>query len=113
MTSTNIPVASHTTRNGDQLGAGVTADATNGNHFANDGNTLLMVFGVTATKAVTVVTSGTVGGLAVADLPARPVAAGEYHLMGPFPVALFGSQVEVTYEASTAHKVWAFNNTAK
>lgn len=112
MTSTNIPVKSHTSRNGDQLGAGVTADATNGNNFANDGSTLLLVFGVTATKAVTVVTQGTVGGLAIADLPAHPVAVGEYHLLGPFPVSLFGSTVEVTYEASTAHKVWAFNTTA-
>ncbi|UTN93012.1 hypothetical protein SEA_MARKY_9 [Streptomyces phage Marky] len=113
MPSTNIPVKSHTSRAGDQLGAGTTADPANGNSFANDGNTLLLVLGVTATKTLTVVTSGTVGGLAIADLAPRSIAVGEYHVLGPFPVALFGDRVEITHEAASAHKLWPFNNTAR
>lgn len=113
MPSTNIPVKSHTARTGTQLGAGVTADPTNGNSFANDGNTFLLVQGVTATKTITVVTSGTAGGLAIADLPARPVAVGEFHVLGPFPTALFGDRVEVTHEAASAHKLTPFNITAR
>jgi len=109
MPSTNVPVKSHTSRYGDQLGAGVTADPTNGNNFLNDGNTLLVVFGVTATKTLTVVTSGTVNGLAIADHTPRSIAVGEYHVMGPFPVELYGTTVEITHEAASAHKLWPFN----
>lgn len=113
MPSTNLPVKSHTARTGSQLGAGVVADVTNGNNFLNDGNTFLLVQGLTATKTLTVVTSGTVGGLAIADLPPRSIAAGEFHVLGPFPVELFGSTVEVTHEAASAHKLTPFNITAR
>lgn len=113
MPSTNIPVKSHNLRAGDQLGPGVTADPTNGNNFVNDGNTCLLVFGVTATKTLTVVTSGTVNGLAIADLGPRSIAVGEYHVLGPFPRELFGDTVEVTHEAASAHKLWPFNISAR
>lgn len=111
MPSTNIPVKSHTALAGDQLGAGVTADPANGNNFLNDGNTLLLVFGVTATKTLTVVTSGTVNGLAIADHAPRSIAVGEYHVLGPFPTSLYGTTVEITHEAASAHKIWPFNST--
>src|ERR1044072_6537785 len=113
MPSTNIPVKSHTARTGSQLGAGVAADPTNGNSFDNDGNTYLLVQGGTATKTLTVVTSGTVGGLAIADLAPRLSAAVEFRILGPSPVALFGTRVEVTHEAASAHKLTPFNISAR
>lgn len=113
MPSTNLPVKSHTARTGTQLGAGTTADPTNGNSFANDGNTYLLVQGVTATKTLTVVTSGTVGGLAIADLAPRSIAAGEFHVLGPFRTDIFGERVEITHEAASAHKLTPFNITAR
>jgi hypothetical protein len=112
MPSTNIPVKSHTSRFGDQLGAGVLVDATNGNNFLNDGNTFLLVQGKTATKTLTIITSGTVNGLAIADHAARSIAAGEFHVLGPFPVELYGTTVEMTHEAASAHLLTPFNITA-
>lgn len=109
MPSTNIPVKSHTNAAGDQLGAGVTVDPTNGNNFLNDGNTFLMVFGVTATKTLTVKTSGTVNGLGIDDNAPRSIAVGEYHILGPFPTSIYGTTVELVHEAASAHKVWPFN----
>src|ERR1044072_8074733 len=107
MPRTHIPGKSHTAR------TGCPPDPTNGNSFDNDGNTYLLVQGVTATKTLTVVTSGTVGGLAIADLAPRSIAAGEFHILGPFPVALFGTRVEVTHEAASAHKLTPFNISAR
>lgn len=112
MPSTNIPVKSHTSRAGSVLGAGVAADVTNGNNFANDGNTYLLCVGGAAAKTITFVTPGTVGGLAVADLTAS-VGITENKVFGPFPVELFGSVLEITHEAASTTKLTPFNITAR
>jgi hypothetical protein len=112
MPSTNLPVKSHTSRNGSVLGAGTTADVTNGNNFSNDGNTYLLCVGGAAAKTITFVTPGTISGLALADLTVS-VGIAENKVFGPFPVATFGSVVEVTHEAASTTKLTPFNITAR
>lgn len=112
MPSTNIPVKSHTSRAGSVLGAGVTADVTNGNNFANDGNTYVLAVGGAAAKTITFVTSATVDGLAVADLTAT-VGIAEVKVFGPFPTGLYGETLQVTHEAASTTKLTPFNVTAR
>lgn len=91
---------------GVNLAAALTAvDGTNGNNFANDGNTLLRVKCTDASsKTVTVkFANASVDGTAVTPAGKTytiPATTGD-RLLGPFPVVLYGSTVEVTYSAST------------
>lgn len=112
MPSTNIPVKSHTARTGSVLGPGVAADVANGQNFLNDGNTYLLCVGGAAAKTLTFVTPGSVDGLALADLTVS-VGITENKVFGPFPVALFGTRVEVTHEAASTTKLTPFNITAR
>ena len=82
-----------------------------GDTFNNTGAELFAVFnGDVAPKTVTFETVITVDGFAV---PNRDVIvpAGETWLIGPFPVAVYGSVVNVTYSAVTAVEVKALHST--
>lgn len=111
-TPTNIPVKSHTDRNGSVLGPGVSADVTNGNSVVNDGNTLILAVGGASAYAITFVTSGTVGGLSVTD-NVQSVGITENKMFGPFPVALYGSVLNITHGASSTVKLTPLNITAR
>jgi len=108
MPSTNLPVKSHTARAGSSLGPGVAADVANGNNFLNDGNTYVLAVGGAAAKTITFVTSAVVDGLAVADLTAS-VGINEVKVFGPFPVALYGTTLQVTHETGSTTKLTPFN----
>jgi hypothetical protein len=112
MPSTNIPVKSHTSRNGTVLGAGTSADVTNGNNVANDGNTRILCVGGAAAKTMTFVTTSAVDGMALADLTVS-VGITENKIFGPFPVALFGTTLEITHEAASTTKLTPFNDTSR
>lgn len=78
-------------------------DLANGNTFANDGHTVLMI------------NNGSGSGLDVTfTIPAGPLSAGQsiskvvevgnakHALMGPFPVGLYSSTVRVGWESGTS-----------
>lgn len=97
MPSTNVPVQS-TTRTGTVLGAGTACDTVNGNNFVNDGQTELVINNTDATSKtvnVKVVASAYPDGNTVAD-KAFAVTNGVQKAFGPFPVAIYGTQVELT-----------------
>jgi hypothetical protein len=79
-------------------------DAGNGNSFVNTGRELLIIDnGDASSKTATIVSTATVDGLAVADLPVV-VAAGKRAVVGPFPPSVYGSPVTVTWSAGTSVK---------
>lgn len=109
MPSTNIAATSLTRNvsNGVNLAAALTAvDAVEGNNFANDGHTLLRVKNTDASsKTVTVkFVNQKVDGVTLADPIGKtytiPSNTGD-RLIGPFPVNLYGSTVEVEFSNST------------
>lgn len=72
----------------------VTSPAVDGMKFANDGHTYLYAInnnGGSDEAVVTVVSSGTVNGLALADVSV-PLSAGEDVFFGPLPVDAFNVQ---------------------
>jgi hypothetical protein len=66
--------------------------ASDGAMFSNDGNTRLWVKNSGAgTHVVTIVTTKSVGGLAVADA-AFSILAGDYAVLGPFPPDIYNQK---------------------
>lgn len=78
----------------DVINTGITHTLTltasgDGNKFVNTGKTILFVNnGYTATITATIVTPGTVGGLAIADV-VIPIAASTQFVAGPFVTGIF------------------------
>lgn len=86
------------------------AAAAGGDSFANDGRTLFKAInGDASSTNITFVTTQTIGSadLAVADNVVA-VAASADKIVGPFPVATFGSTVSVTYSSVTSLTVDVF-----
>jgi len=75
------------------------ASAGNSYLISNDGATRLHLLAA-AGATVTVATTYTVDGLALADLTVA-VPAGEPLLVGPFPPAIYGTTLTVTVSANT------------
>lgn len=88
------------------------AAAGGGDEFVNTGNEYVEVINGDATeKTVTVVTPGTVDGLAIADRPVV-IAAGARAKIGPFPTGTYNnsaSKVQLTYSAVTSVTVGVFS----
>lgn len=83
------------------LEASYSAVLTAGNTFTNDGSrTFIHVVNGSTAMVVTIVTSQTSDGLAVADRTVS-VGANEEHFIGPFPVNVYGSTVTVTVDDQT------------
>ena len=59
--------------------------------FPNNGNVRLLVANGATANTVTVVTPGTVNGLAIADLPITLLANKQY-VLGPFPTSIYNNQ---------------------
>lgn len=101
LTSVNV---NRVVANGVDLAAAMTAaDGANGNSFANSGDTLLRVKNASgAPITVTIAYASPVDGQTV---PSRtysiPATTGD-RLLGPFPVALFGSNPTATVSAATS-----------
>lgn len=95
-----LTVLSPTHLAGSNLGAVAAAGA--GDQFLNDGRTILYVKNVNAaSRTVTIVTSPTIAGLAIADV-AVVVAENEEKLIGPFDPRYFNDGngfVQVTYSS--------------
>ena len=73
--------------------------------FTNDGQTKIIVNnGDVAVNNVTIVTTQTVAGLAVADRTVA-VAASDIDIIGPFPVSLYGSTVTVQSSNTTSNTI--------
>lgn len=83
-------------RDGMDMGAPTTGDATNGHVVANDGKTALLVknTGATLARTVTFKLFKTVDGQAVTPR-AESVPIGATYLFGPFPVESYGGYLEV------------------
>lgn len=100
-------MAALTTLNGGRAGvdiAGVAA-ASGGDTFTNTGKEILIVKnGDSSSHNVTITTSVTVDGNAVAD-PVVAVGAGVTKSIGPFPRWIFGSTVSVAYSSVTSTTV--------
>lgn len=83
---------------------GAEAAAGGGDQFLNDGRTILYMKNVNASdRTVTIVTSGTVLGLAIADL-AITVSQNEEKVAGPFDPRYFNDAngyVQITYSAAS------------
>lgn len=70
---------------------GVSATSGNTYQFNNNGQTLLYVKNASgSTCTVTVITPGTVDGLAITDLTVS-VATAKEHLIGPFPARVYNN----------------------
>jgi len=66
--------------------------------FVNDGRTFLFLIGGTANCEITILTPGTVDGLAIADLVFDiPLGATEYRIMGPFPTDIYNQSDRKVY----------------
>lgn len=92
MVAVNIPVKSAVPA-GLSMGAMTAGDATNYNSYVNSGQTLVQVKNTgVSTRALTVVTSKTVSGLAVEDR-VLSIPAGETWILGPYDVDTYGSVV--------------------
>lgn len=102
MARVNVPVT-QITRAGEAPPAEVNGDATNGHDFTNDGKTFLLVRNAdgTAAHTVTIVTPGTVDGLAIADRAVSiPLSQSRY--IGPFPPAVYGVDGRVQADVTSA-----------
>ena len=79
-------------------------DQPNTNTFANTGRTLLLL---TRTGGSVAPTFSAIGaskytlGIAATRVPATPVTAGKIGVYGPFPTAIYGSTVTVSYDTGT------------
>jgi hypothetical protein len=105
-------VATLTVQTSAVAGTALTANsaAGGGDTFANDGRTLFKAInGDASPTTITFVTTQTIGSadLAVADNDVS-VAASADEIIGPFPVATFGSTVSVTYSSVTSLTVDVF-----
>lgn len=81
---------------------GLVAATGGGDDFVNTGQQFLVIRNDDAsTKTVTVVTSQTVDGLAVADLSVA-VPAGNIVVVGTFFVSVYGTSVSLTYSDVTS-----------
>jgi hypothetical protein len=103
-------VVNRTVANGVDLTAALTAaDGTNGNTFANSGDTLLRVKNASGSPVtVTVAFAAAVDGQTVAARTySIPATTGD-RLLGPFPPALFGTSPTVTFSSGTSVTVAAF-----
>lgn len=94
MPRTNLPLT-QITRDGVAPGAEVNADTANNHQGVNDGRVFLLVRNAGAgAQNVTLLTPGTVEGLAIADVVVS-VPAGASRYIGPFPPATFGDPLQV------------------
>ena len=100
MPATDIPV-NQVIRTGSGLADPTAAngDNVNGNSFVNDGRVLLRLVASSGTPTVTVVTPGTIDGLAVADITYTLSTSAIF--VGPFPPEIYGSTVTLTSSANT------------
>lgn len=107
-------VVSRTVTDGVNLAASLTAaDGTNGNSFVNDGTTLLRCKNAAGSPiTLTVNTSITADGLAVADRTySIPATTGD-RLMGPFPVNYYGSVVTISVSSATSVTLGVYQPTS-
>ena len=83
----------------------LSAATAGGDEFANTGKEFIYINnGHTGAQTVTIVTQQTVDGQAVADRTVS-VPAGEFRLIGPFPVATYndsGNKTQLTYSGVTS-----------
>lgn len=96
-------MATYTVETVTAAGLEATANAVSASDdFANNGSTLLRVInGSGGDITVTIVSSFTRVGLALADQPVT-VTAGEARWVGPFDTSTFGTTTTVTYSATTS-----------
>ena len=88
----------------------VAACTSGGDTVANDGKTrLIFTNGSGGTLTVTLATSQTYKGLALAD-PTVAVTAGDVWAAGPFDLKLYGSNIAITYSGVTSLTVGAFKD---
>lgn len=89
------------TASGTSLASTLTAVTSAGDTFANDGSTMMVLNNANATSVyvATVVTGQTYGGYAVADQTVS-LAASTTLVVGPFPVAVFGKTITMTWAGS-------------
>lgn len=82
-------------RSGIALAAEQNGDTANGHYYLNSGKTLLLVRNANAgAQNVTIQVQGKVDGQSATDRVIS-IPAGETHVLGPYDVANYGSQVEV------------------
>jgi hypothetical protein len=93
---------------GTELIAAANAAAGGGDDFTNDGRTALFVYNTDSSSVtMTIVTSQTIDGLAIADKTVV-VAQNEYFIIPPLPTSLYGTTVSLTYSGVTAFFVLPF-----
>lgn len=80
---------------------GSAADATNGNSFANDGDTLLVVRTTGTAVTPSVAYAVTLDGTAPAARSLGALGATATTILGPFPPETYGSTVTVTWSVAT------------
>lgn len=80
-----------------------------GSTFANDGRTFLHLKNTNGTaRNVTIASSVTVDGLAVADVTVQiPLTSGD-KMIGPFEPGIFGTTVTITFDAVADLTIQAF-----
>jgi hypothetical protein len=80
--------------------AGSAADAVNGNSVPNTGSTILRVKNNdSASHTLTLITPGTVDGLAIGDDP-RVIPANSVQWIARLPVAVYGSTLQMTADSA-------------
>lgn len=78
--------------------------------FVNDGKTIVLVNNAdVSVNNVTIITTKTIAGLAVANRPVV-VAAGEIESIGPFPPSLYGDPVTINYSNTTTNTAVAVSS---
>ena len=81
-------------------------DQSNDNNFVNTGKTLLLVTrtggAVTATIKAIAASKFTLDGAATTKALDAPIADGKIGVFGPFPVAIYGTSVQVGYDTGTS-----------
>lgn len=112
MARVQIPVTT-VTKSGVAQPAQTTGDSVNGHYFLNDGTTILEIVSSDAgSQTVTIQTSKTVDGYALADQTVT-MAAGTTQYVGPFTTGTFNqsgsTQVYVDTTVSTTIKFRAFS----
>lgn len=103
-------MATYTVQTANRAGVQLTKNAVaSSDEFANDGRTAILVTnGSGGILIVTIVTTSTVDGLAVADR-AVSIPDGEERIIGPFPAGTYGAIVTLQYDGTTSVTCQVFN----
>lgn len=110
MPRVNVPVNSVSRAGKHLTDAGTSGDATNDHEFVNDGNTLIRVKNTNASPCtVELVIARTVDGQVPAVRTVTVAATTGDTLIGPFPVADYGSVVQFNINNATGVTVYAYS----